>query len=106
MTMPTLETEKLEKNVEMVNRLGKVAVLLGGRSGAHAFDPLKKPLHDLEGFDRVFISLHGRFGEDGCVQGGVGSAILEFMALGKPVIATELCNVYFLFGVKEDKSIS
>ncbi len=110
MTMPTLETEKLEKNVEMVNRFGKVAVLLGGRSGerevslksgaavlrslltqgvdAHAFDPLKKPLHDLEGFDRVFISLHGRFGEDGCVQGAL--ELLQIPYTGSGVMASAL----------------
>jgi D-alanine-D-alanine ligase len=75
----------------MSNRFGKVAVLLGGRSAerevslksgnavlaalkrggvdAHAFDPAERPLHDLEGFDRAFIALHGRYGEDGTVQG-------------------------------------
>lgn len=71
----------------------KVAVLLGGRSGerevslksgnavlaalkrggvdAHAFDPAEKPLHELESFDRVFIALHGRYGEDGTIQGAL-----------------------------------
>jgi D-alanine-D-alanine ligase-like ATP-grasp enzyme len=40
---------------------------------AHAFDPKERPLADLarEGFDRVFIALHGRFGEDGTVQGAL-----------------------------------
>src|SRR3990167_4831931 len=72
---------------------GKVAVLLGGRSGerevslksgsavlaallrggvnAHAFDPAERPLHELESFDRVFIALHGRYGEDGTIQGAL-----------------------------------
>ncbi len=74
---------------------GKVAVLLGGRSAerevslmsgagvlqalrargvdAHAFDPAERELSDLrkEGFDRAFIALHGRFGEDGTVQGAL-----------------------------------
>ncbi|PCI61961.1 MAG: D-alanine--D-alanine ligase [Methylophilaceae bacterium] len=70
--------------------LGKVAVLLGGESGerevsihsgeavlaalvrqgvdAHAFDPLHQEMSKVAGFDRVFIALHGRFGEDGTVQ--------------------------------------
>lgn len=74
-----------------MNRFGKVAVLLGGKSGerevslksgnavlaalqrqgvdAHAFDPAERNLSELKGFDRVFISLHGRFGEDGTMQG-------------------------------------
>ncbi len=74
---------------------GKVAVLMGGRSAerevslmsgsgvlqalqgrgvdAHAFDPAQRDLSDLrrEGFDRAFIALHGRFGEDGTVQGAL-----------------------------------
>ncbi len=74
---------------------GKVAVLLGGRSAereislksgnmvlsalksrgvnAHAFDPRDQGLEQLiaQRFDRVFIALHGRFGEDGTVQGAL-----------------------------------
>lgn len=75
----------------VVKQFGKVAVLLGGKSGerevslksgnavlsalqrqgvnAHAFDPAERNLSELSGFDRVFISLHGRFGEDGTMQG-------------------------------------
>ena len=81
-----------------VKQLGKVAVLLGGKSGerevslksgnavlsalirqgvdAHAFDPATKPLSELSRFDRVFISLHGRFGEDGTIQG-----VLDLMSI-------------------------
>ena len=77
----------------MSNTFGKVAVLLGGKSGerevslksgsavlaalqaqgidAEAFDPATRPLHDLEQFDVAFISLHGRFGEDGTMQGAL-----------------------------------
>ncbi len=75
--------------------LGKVAVLMGGRSAerdislmsgtgvlaalrakgvdAHAFDPAERDLGELkrEGFARCFITLHGRFGEDGTVQGAL-----------------------------------
>jgi D-alanine-D-alanine ligase len=75
--------------------LGKVAVLLGGSSAereislmsgtgvlqallsrgvdAHAFDPAERELFDLkrDGFDRCFIALHGRHGEDGTVQGAL-----------------------------------
>ncbi len=77
----------------MSSKFGKVAVLLGGKSAerevslksgnavlaalkrngvdAHAFDPAERPLHDLEGYDRAFISLHGRGGEDGTIQGAL-----------------------------------
>ncbi len=78
-----------------VNALGKVAVLLGGRSAerevslmsgrgvlaalrsqgvdAHAFDPAEQSLEALgeQGVQRCFIALHGRFGEDGTVQGAL-----------------------------------
>ncbi len=92
--------------------LGKVAVLFGGSSAerevslmsggavlaalqaagvdAHAFDPAERDLHILkeEGFERVFIALHGRGGEDGTVQGA-----LELMAIpytGSGVMASAL----------------
>jgi D-alanine-D-alanine ligase len=93
-----------------MNKFGKVAVLLGGRSGerevslksggavlaallrsgvdAHAFDPAEHPLHELEGFDRVFIALHGRYGEDGTIQGA-----LELMGIpytGSGVMASSV----------------
>jgi D-alanine-D-alanine ligase len=78
-----------------VKALGQVAVLMGGRSAerevslmsgtgvlaalrskgvdAHAFDPAERDLDELkrEGFARCFIALHGRFGEDGTVQGAL-----------------------------------
>jgi len=95
-----------------VKRFGKVAVLFGGSSAereislmsgravlaalqeagvdAHAFDPAERDLHALkdEGFDRVFIALHGRGGEDGTVQGA-----LELMGIpytGSGVMASAL----------------
>ena len=78
-----------------VQALGKVAVLMGGRSAernislmsgegvlqalrsrgvdAHAFDPAERDLSELkrDGFERCFIALHGRYGEDGTVQGAL-----------------------------------
>lgn len=93
-------------------KLGKVAVLFGGSSAerevslmsgkavlaalqsagvdAHAFDPAERDLHILkeEGFERAFIALHGRGGEDGTVQGA-----LELMGIpytGSGVMASAL----------------
>ena len=95
-----------------MKNFGKVAVLFGGRSAerevslksgtavlaalkksgvdAHAFDPAARDLHELkdEKFDRVFIALHGRFGEDGTVQGA-----LELMGIpytGSGVMASAI----------------
>jgi D-alanine-D-alanine ligase len=93
-------------------RFGKVAVLLGGRSAerevslksgsmvlealrsrgvdAHAFDPAERGLDELakQKFARAFIALHGRFGEDGTVQG-----VLEWLGIpytGSGVLASAL----------------
>ena len=57
---------------------------------AHAFDPQDQGLEQLiaQRFDRVFIALHGRFGEDGTVQGA-----LEYLGLpytGSGVMASAL----------------
>ncbi len=81
-----------------VRDFGKVAVLFGGRSAerevslnsgsrvlaalarqgvdAHAFDPATRRLDELAVFDRAFIALHGRHGEDGTIQG-----VLEMMGI-------------------------
>jgi D-alanine-D-alanine ligase len=85
---------------------GKVAVLLGGPSAerevslmsgngvlaalrekgvdAHPFDPAERDLWELkrEGFDRVFIALHGRFGEDGTVQGALETLRIPYTGSG------------------------
>ena len=115
--MPSAMTpwsELVQKDLAKVNiaSLGKVGVLLGGKSGereislmsgkgvleallskginAHAFDPAERSISDLaeQQFDRVFIALHGRYGEDGTMQG-----LLEQMKLpytGSGVLASAL----------------
>jgi D-alanine-D-alanine ligase len=95
-----------------MSSLGKVAVLMGGTSAerevsimsgtgvlealrsvgvdAHAFDPAQRGLHELkqEGFDRVFIALHGRNGEDGTVQGAL--ELLGLPYTGSGVLASAI----------------
>ena len=92
--------------------LGKVAVLMGGYSGerevslmsgagvlqalrsqgvdAHAFDPSERDLNELkrDGFNRAFIALHGRFGEDGTVQGAL--ELLGIPYTGSGVLASSV----------------
>lgn len=122
----------------MTAKFGKVAVLMGGRSAereislksgtmvlnaltksgvdAHAFDPRDSGLESLKSqrFERAFIALHGRFGEDGTVQGALeylgipytGSGVMAsalamdkwrtkllWRAAGLPTPAYELINV-------------
>ncbi|MCD2511165.1 D-alanine--D-alanine ligase [Comamonas endophytica] len=95
-----------------VKAFGKVAVLMGGRSSerevslmsgqgvldalrargvdAHAFDPAERDLSALktEGFARCFIALHGRFGEDGTVQGAL--ELLDIPYTGPGVMASSI----------------
>jgi D-alanine-D-alanine ligase len=101
-----------ERSIVSNYDFGKVAILLGGRSAereislksgkavldalrrqgvnAHPFDPAEQPMEALrqQGLNRVHIALHGRYGEDGTVQGA-----LELMGLpytGSGVMASAL----------------
>ncbi|SFW20077.1 D-alanine--D-alanine ligase [Nitrosovibrio sp. Nv17] len=91
---------------------GKVAVLLGGRSAereislqsgaavldalcrqgvdAHPFDPAGQRMEVLlqQGFERVHIALHGRYGEDGTIQGAL--ELMDLPYTGSGVMASAL----------------
>ena len=89
---------------------GKVAVLFGGRSGerevslksgsavlaalqrqgvdAYAFDPATQELSALNAYDRAFIALHGRFGEDGTIQDAL--ELMDIPYTGSGVMASAL----------------
>ena len=93
-------------------RLGKVAVLLGGNSAereislmsgqgvldalrsrgvdAHPFDPAQREISELrrDGFTCCFIALHGRYGEDGTVQGAL--ELLGIPYTGSGVMASSI----------------
>jgi D-alanine-D-alanine ligase len=60
-----------EREVSIMSGSGVLAALQSRGVDAHAFDPGAHSLGELEAarFDRVFIALHGRFGEDGTIQG-------------------------------------
>ncbi len=92
--------------------MGRVAVLMGGQSAereisirsgtsvlaallrqgvdAISFDPKTRPLQDLvtEKVNRVFIALHGRYGEDGTVQGAL--ELLKIPYTGSGVMASSI----------------
>jgi D-alanine-D-alanine ligase len=57
---------------------------------AHAFDPAERGLDSLvvQGFERAFIALHGRYGEDGTVQGAL--ELLGIPYTGSGVLASAL----------------
>ena len=93
-------------NQDSIQQFGKVGVLFGGRSAerevslmsgagvlqalrskgvdAHAFDPAERSLAELaaENFDRVFIALHGRYGEDGSLQGALEQLAIAYTGPG------------------------
>ena len=95
----------------MSHNFGKVAVLLGGISNereislesgnavlaaligmgidAHPIDPIKYDLNYLKpnNFNRAFICLHGRDGEDGKVQGILDEMNIPYTGSGKSASA-------------------
>nr|WP_329604339.1 D-alanine--D-alanine ligase [Undibacterium griseum] len=98
--------------------LGKVGVLFGGRSAerdvsvmsgngvlaalkskgvdAHAFDPAERSMAELatEKFDRVFIALHGRYGEDGSLQGVLEQLNIPYTGSGVMASAIAMDKIF------------
>ncbi len=96
----------MTRRIDQAASFGKVAVLMGGhssereislksgaavlqsllRSGvdAYAFDPSTEDLLQIRqaGFDRAFIILHGRGGEDGVTQGALETLGLPYTGTG------------------------
>lgn len=99
-----------ESTHQLAQSFGKVAVLMGGHSGerevslksggavlaalkaqgvnAEAFDPSIRSLQELASYDRAMINLHGRFGEDGCIQGAL--EMLQIPYTGSGVMASSI----------------
>ncbi|MGE5866725.1 MAG: D-alanine--D-alanine ligase [Rhizobacter sp.] len=79
-----------ERDISLMSGNGVLAALQSQGVDAHAFDPSVQDLSELkrQGFDRCFIALHGRHGEDGTVQGA-----LELMGIpytGSGVMASAI----------------
>jgi D-alanine-D-alanine ligase len=79
-----------EREVSLKSGAAVLAALLRSGVDAHAFDPAERELSELkrDKFDRVFVMLHGRGGEDGTVQGA-----LELMGIpytGSGVMASAI----------------
>ena len=106
-----------------MSQFGKVAVQFGGESAerevslnsgkavleslqkqgvdAHAFDPKGQDVHLIseQNFDRVFIVLHGRGGEDGSLQGALNYMGMPFTGSGAKgsAIAMDKVRSKYLF---------
>lgn len=105
-------------DIENVKELGKVGVLFGGRSAerevsimsgtgvlaalrskgvdAHGFDTGERSLAELaeQQFDRVFIALHGRFGEDGSLQGVLEQLGIPYTGSGVMASAIAMDKIF------------
>ncbi|MFZ6742902.1 D-alanine--D-alanine ligase [Undibacterium sp. JH2W] len=101
-----------------VKSLGKVGVLFGGRSAereislmsgkgvlqallskgidAHPFDTAERNIAELaaEKFDRVFIALHGRYGEDGSLQGVLEQLNIPYTGSGVMASAIAMDKIF------------
>ena len=79
-----------EREVSLMSGGGVLAALRASGVDAHAFDPAQRALGELrsEGFARCFIALHGRFGEDGTVQGAL--ELLGIPYTGSGVMASAI----------------
>jgi len=79
-----------EREVSLKSGGAVLSALQGAGVDAHAFDPADRPLEDLKrnGFERVFIALHGRGGEDGSVQGALD--LLGIPYTGSDILASAL----------------
>jgi len=79
-----------EREVSLMSGQGVHDALREAGVDAHLFDMGQRPLADLLscGFERVFIALHGRHGEDGTVQG-----MLEMMDLPYTGSGTLACSL-------------
>ncbi len=88
-----------ERDVSIMSGTGVLQALRSRGVDAHAFDPGQRSIAELaaEKFDRVFIALHGRFGEDGSLQGALeqlgipytGSGVMA-CAMGMDKITTKI----------------
>ena len=85
-----------EREVSIMSGTGVLAALKSQGIDAHPFDPAGSTLAELaaEKFDRVFIALHGRFGEDGTLQGALEQLGIPYTGSGVMASAIGMDKVY------------
>jgi len=73
-----------EREVSLMSGEGVLAALRARGVDAHGFDPARQNLAQLaeQGYDRVFIALHGRYGEDGTLQGALEQLRIPYTGPG------------------------
>ena len=85
-----------EREVSLMSGSGVLAALRSKGVDAHPFDPAERTLAELaaENFDRVFIALHGRYGEDGTMQGALEQLGIPYTGSGVMASAIGMDKVY------------
>ncbi len=84
-----------EREVSIMSGTGVHDALIGAGVDAHLFDTGERSLADLaqQGFERVFIALHGRYGEDGTIQGALELLDLPYTGSGPGASAIAMDKV-------------
>lgn len=84
-----------EREVSLMSGKGVLAALQSKGVDAHAFDPAERSLAELaaEKFDRVFIALHGSYGEDGTLQGALEQLGIPYTGPGVMASAISMDKV-------------
>lgn len=84
-----------EREVSLMSGAGVHRALREAGVDAHLFDTGLHGLAELAqaGFDRVFVALHGRWGEDGCIQGALEMLGLPYTGSGVAACALAMDKV-------------
>lgn len=87
--------QSAEREVSLMSGQGVHAALLSRGVDAHLFDTASLSLGELvrQGFDRVFIALHGRFGEDGTMQGALELLQIPYTGSGHQACAIAMDKI-------------
>jgi len=102
-----------ERDISLMSGEGVLKALLSKGVHAHAFDPAKQAMDQLnqQGFTHAFIALHGRYGEDGSVQGAL--ELLGIPYTGSGVMASAIAmdkvmtkRIWSALGLSTPKSVS
>lgn len=102
-----------ERDISLMSGEGVLKALLSKGVNAHAFDPANQAMDQLkqQGFSHAFIALHGRYGEDGSVQGAL--ELLGIPYTGSGVMASSIAmdkvmtkRIWSALGLSTPKSVS
>ena len=77
-----------EREISLISGQAVLDALKAGGIDAEAFDPARRSIAEVVAYDRAFIVLHGRGGEDGTVQGAL--ELLGVPYTGSGVLASAL----------------